>query len=85
MWLLIGAAALFGPMISRLSLFLALRHLEAAMTTLVLFVTPVMAFVLGGLVLGTWPGGLELAGSAVIVVGVALPVAEQVRPARHGR
>jgi drug/metabolite transporter (DMT)-like permease len=78
-WLLAAAAALFGPVLSRLCLMAALRHIPAALSTLVLFAAPVFAFILGGLVLGTWPGAMELAGSLVILLGVALPVLERPR------
>lgn len=78
-WLLVGAAAVCGPVLSRSFMMLALRHIPVALATLVLFAGPVFAFVLAGLVLGDWPSLLELLGSAVILVGIALPVLEMAR------
>ncbi len=79
LWLLAGTAALFGPVLSRLCLMQALRYLPAAYATLALFVAPLFAYGLAGLVLGSWPGYLELAGGALILLGVALPIFEIAR------
>ena len=46
-WALAAGAALSGPEVSRLLMMLGLRHISAAMSTLVLFATPVFAFLLG--------------------------------------
>ena len=45
----------------------------------VLFLAPVFAYVLAGIVFGAWPGALELLGSLVILVAVALPITELMR------
>jgi len=78
-WLLTAAAAVAGPLASRLCLMESLRTIPAALSTLVLFTGPVFAYGLGGLVFGVWPGPLELAGSAVILGGIAVPVLETLR------
>ena len=78
-WLLTGSAALFGPVIGRIFLMLALRTIPAALSTLVLFVSPVFAFLLGGSILGYWPGTGECLGCVVILIGISLPVAEALK------
>jgi drug/metabolite transporter (DMT)-like permease len=79
LWFLAAIAALHGPVLSRLCLMQALRHLPAAYATLALFVSPVFAYLVTGVVLGTWPGPFELAGGALILIGVALPILEVAR------
>jgi drug/metabolite transporter (DMT)-like permease len=79
LWLLMGTAALVGPVISRIFLMLALRHMEAAPSTLILFLAPVFAYLLAGLFFHRWPGAMEMLGSLIILVGVALPVVEVAR------
>lgn len=78
-WILAALAALFGPVLSRLSLMRALRDLPAAHATLALFQAPVFAYVAAGLFFSTWPGLTELLGSTVILAGVALPVLDLAR------
>ena len=75
-WLLCAAAGLVGPVISRLMMMAALRHITAAMSTLVMNLAPVFAFAAGGLVFAIWPGWLEIVGSGVMLLGIALPVTE---------
>ncbi len=79
-WLLAAVAAFFGPVLSRICLMHSLRHITAAMCTLVTFLAPVFAFLLGGLFLGTWPGLGELLCGLVILTGVALPLIENSSP-----
>jgi len=74
LWVLLGLAAAFGPVASRLFLMASLRHVTAAMSTLMMFLSPVTAFLAGGLVLGVWPGAAELLGAGIILAGVAWPV-----------
>lgn len=78
-WSLAALAALCGPVLSRLCLMRSLRYLPAALATLALFLAPVFAYVLGGIVFGTWPSAMEVLGSLVILVAVALPVTELAR------
>ncbi len=84
-WGLAATAALCGPVLSRLCLMRSLRTLPAAHSTLALFLAPVFAYGLAGAVFGVWPGGLEILGSLVILVAVALPVTELARdqPLHH--
>lgn len=78
-WAFAAAAALCGPVLSRLCLMRALRTLPAAHATLALFMAPVFAYLLTGLLLGTWPTIPELVGSGVILAAIALPVTELTR------
>jgi drug/metabolite transporter (DMT)-like permease len=73
-WLLCAAAALCGPVISRLLLMAALRYIPAALCTMVQFLAPVFAFVLGGVVFGTWPNALQLFGCVLILLGIGFPL-----------
>jgi drug/metabolite transporter (DMT)-like permease len=81
-WAFAATAALCGPVLSRLCLMRALRTLPAAHATLALFMAPVFAYVLTGLLLGTWPTTTELVGSLVILGAIALPVTELTRRGR---
>jgi len=81
LWALVATSALAGPVASRLCLMRALETLPAAHATLGLVMAPFFAFLLAGLVLGTWPGPIELLGSLVILAAVALPVSELKRAA----
>ena len=76
-WLLAAATALFGPIISRIFLMNGLRYIPVALSTLVLFVAPVFAFLLGGLFFFEWPDLLQLTGCLIILTGIALPVLEK--------
>ncbi len=76
LWFYAAAAALLGPVISRIFLMLALRHVKVAVSTLILFSAPVFAFALAGLFFQKWPGLLEVIGSLVILAGIGLPVLE---------
>ncbi len=75
-WALAATAALSGPVLSRLCLMRALRTLPAAHATLALFSAPVFAYLLTGVLLGSWPSVSEIIGSLVILVAIALPVTE---------
>lgn len=78
-WALTAAAALAGPVISRLLLMAALRHIPAAMSSLALFTQPVFAYMLAAPLFGVLPGSLEVAGCGVVLCGIALPVLEHLR------
>ncbi len=78
-WLLTAAAALAGPIVSRLCIMWALRHITAAQCTLIALIGPVFAFSLGTLFFGTLPTPQELIGSLVILAGIALPLGEMIR------
>lgn len=79
LWLLATAAAFCGPFISRLCIMYALRHVTAAYQVLIGLSSPVFAFVLGYLILGTVPTGFEIAGCFVMLIGVAVPVISGLR------
>lgn len=73
-WLLAATAGVMGPGISRLCLMYALRHVTASFTALVSLFGPVFAFGFGYLVFTDVPTKLEIAGSVLILSGVAYPV-----------
>lgn len=81
-WGFAATAALSGPVLSRLCLMRALRTLPAAHATLALFMAPVFAYLLTGLILGTWPSTTEIVGSLIILIAIALPVTELTRRGR---
>lgn len=75
LWLLCAAAAACGLTISRLLLMQAVRYITATETKLVGLIAPLFALGLGVAFFGVWPTGQELLGGAVILGGVALPLA----------
>jgi drug/metabolite transporter (DMT)-like permease len=50
------------------------RHIEAAKAVLLALTSPVFALVLGAAFLDSWPTGLQLAGCALVVLGVLVPL-----------
>lgn len=82
LWALAAAAALAGPIISRLLLMAALRHIPAATSSLAFFSQPLFAYLLAAPLFGVAPGGVELLGCAVVLGGIALPVLEQLGSSR---
>lgn len=82
-WALAAAAAFVGPFVSRLCLMYAVRHISASRSSLLTLTAPVFAFGLGFAILGIEPGARELAGGALIVAGIAVPLLERAgSPAR---
>ena len=79
LWALCAAAALAGPILSRLLLMAALRHIPAAMSSLALFTQPVFAYLLAVPLFGILPGTREVLGCGVVLCGVALPVLEHLK------
>lgn len=79
LWALCAGAALAGPILSRLLLMAALRHIPAALSSLALFTQPVFAYLLAAPVFGARPGALELAGCGVVLCGIAFPALEHMR------
>jgi drug/metabolite transporter (DMT)-like permease len=73
-WLLAASAALCGPIFGRLCMMYALRHIPAAHARLTGLLSPVFAFVLALVLLGSAPSARELAGGAIILLGVAIPL-----------
>ncbi len=67
-------AAFFGPFAGRLCLMMAARHIEARISTLVVLIAPVMTLALAWVVLGDLPTLREIQGSAIMLVGIGIPV-----------
>jgi O-acetylserine/cysteine efflux transporter len=84
LWRYLALAALFGPFLGRLFIMFSLRTLRAAHSALLLLFAPVLAFVIGFLMTGVSPTGLELAGGALMLVGIALPSLERARSPAGG-
>lgn len=74
LWLYVGAAALFGPVAGRLLIMFSLRGLRAAESALLLLLAPFFAFVLGYLGWGRVPSAQQTLGSAILLLGIALPL-----------
>jgi len=81
-WLMVVLAAACGPFASRLCLMFASKHIGASRLKMITLVSPVMAFGLEWLVLGSAPSGRELVGGGLILCGVVLPVLSSVRSRR---
>lgn len=79
MWLFATAAAFCGPFLSRLCIMFSLRHITAAYQTLVSLSSPVFAFVLAYLLVGSVPTAQELSGGAVMLAGILVVVASALR------
>lgn len=77
LWLLAAAAAACGPSISRLLMMYSLRWIPASQSKLISLISPIFALLLGMLIMGMWPGKLELIGGACILLGIALPLWQQ--------
>ena len=73
-WLATALAAACGPFASRLCLMFAVQHISAARTKLITLLTPVFAFALQVAWTGELPDPLALAGAALILAGVFLPI-----------
>lgn len=82
-WQYLALAGLFGPFLGRLFIMFSLRTLRAAHSALLLLLAPVLAFLIGYLATGVTPTARELAGGALMLVGIALPSLESTlaRPA----
>jgi len=78
-WLLVAAAALCGPTISRLMLMQSVRHISASQTKLITLVSPLFALLLGWLVFGVLPSAREMLGGCILLCGVALPLLQMRR------
>ena len=68
-----------GPFLSRIFMMLALRYISVALSSLVLFTSPVLAFILGAICFGNQPAPLEIVGCLVILMGIGLPLIEITR------
>jgi drug/metabolite transporter (DMT)-like permease len=68
-------AALCGPFLGRLFFMFALRHVEARIAALCNLLAPVVTLGLSFVFLADVPSSAEIAGGAVILAGVAIPIA----------
>lgn len=73
LWLYVAGAALFGPFGGRLFIMFSLRDLRAAESALLMLLAPVFAFLLDYLGWGRVPSPLQALGSAILLLGIALP------------
>jgi drug/metabolite transporter (DMT)-like permease len=69
-------AGAFGPYLSRTALMHALVYISPTKTTLIGLATPAITMLPAFLVFGMLPSGRELAGSLIMIAGIALPVIE---------
>jgi drug/metabolite transporter (DMT)-like permease len=67
-------AAIVGPFLGRLCLMISARYIEARVSTLVNLTAPVMTLVLSFVLLSDWPHRHELAGGAIMIGGIAIPL-----------
>lgn len=84
-WAWAAVAGLSGPFVARLFIMHAVRRMPAGPTKLLMLTSPVFAFALDFAIFATVPTPLELVSGALVLAGVALPVAaswpRRVRPA----
>ena len=78
-WVLAATGAFLGPYLSRLCLMYTVKFIPASRGTLITMINPVFAFALGFLFFGAIPGTLDTVGGAMILVGIAIPVAYDTR------
>lgn len=83
MWLFASLAAACGPFVSRLLIMFALRYITAAYQTLVSLSSPLFAFVLGFVFMGSIPSAQEILGGAVMLLGIAVVVVSSARTGRR--
>lgn len=77
-WPLLGygaLAAFFGPFLSRTFMLLSARSLPANLTALAQLVIPVLALAVAYIAIGELPAPRELQGGAIMLLGIALPLA----------
>jgi drug/metabolite transporter (DMT)-like permease len=72
-------AALCGPVASRLCLMYSTRHVDARITAMIGLSAPALTVIVTWLVLGDWPSRSELAGGALMTLGIAIPMTHWVR------
>lgn len=73
-WVYATLAAIAGPFLGRLALMFSSRFIEARLSTLASLTAPVMTLGLAYLLLGHWPESHQLAGGAIMLVGISLPL-----------
>ncbi|MBW2241553.1 MAG: hypothetical protein JRH01_06160 [Deltaproteobacteria bacterium] len=65
-------------------MMIASRHLEIRFVTLCLLLSPIFTLGLAWVVMDDLPTGREMLGGAVMLVGIAIPVAGALRTKRLG-
>ncbi len=71
-WGALAAMAALPQLVGHVGFNFALKYVPASLIATLILLEPVGATVLAAVVLDEWPGGLELAGGAVILVGVLI-------------
>ncbi len=69
-----AAAGIVGPFAGRLCMMLSSRTLEARLTTLLTLAAPPVTLVFAYVMLGAVPSLREVAGGALMMVGIAIPL-----------
>lgn len=69
-----AAAGVVGPFFGRLCMMFSSRTLEARLTTLVTLAAPPITLCFAWAVLGTVPEAREIAGGAIMMLGIAIPL-----------
>lgn len=83
-----GAAALAaigGPFLGRLALMESARHIEARLSSLVMLCAPVLTLGPAWWLLGDWPASHQLVGGAIVLVGIAWPLASRAPAVERAR
>jgi drug/metabolite transporter (DMT)-like permease len=75
-------AAFFGPFLSRLGALFSARHVAASTTAVTSLSAPAFTLLFSFVLLGTLPTSQELLGGAVLLAGVAIPLAAGARKAQ---
>jgi drug/metabolite transporter (DMT)-like permease len=83
-WLAFGYLTIFGSLVAFTSFVVALRLLPATVVTTYAYVNPVIAVLLGAVVLGEAITGWTLAGAALVLLAVALIFRERSRRQHRG-
>ena len=78
-------AGFFGPFLSRIGALQSGRYIPAQLTALAALATPVLALLFAFVVLGDLPSPQELVSGAMMLVGVAIPLAYRVWTSRSLR
>ena len=73
------AAGFVGPVFARLCVTYSLLHIPAGLATLMGLLTPVLSILPSYWVFGSYPSSLEVAGGALMTLGIALPVGSKLR------
>ena len=74
---LAAAAAMCGPFLGRLMMMNSAHYIPAATSTLMGLMSPVLALLFGWVLLGELPGGAEVLGGAIVVVGMLVAVSRR--------